>query len=56
MEPDEAEATVADATAALRTHAKALNAARYFEIDDVVDPAETRDLIVATVTRASTVR
>ena len=56
LEPGEAEATVADATAALRTHAKALNAARYFEIDDVVDPAETRDLIVATVTRASTGR
>jgi acetyl-CoA carboxylase carboxyltransferase component len=56
LEPDEAESTVADATAALRSHAKALNAARYFEIDDVVDPAETRDLIVATVTRASTDR
>ncbi len=56
LEPDEAEATVADATAALRTHANALNAARYFEIDDVVDPAETRGLIVATVTRASTGR
>ena len=53
MEPSAAEATVADATAALREHAKALNAARYFEIDDVIDPAETRDLIVATVTRAS---
>ncbi len=53
MEPSQAEATVAEMTAALRTHAKALNAARYFEIDDVVDPAETRGLIVATVSRCS---
>jgi acetyl-CoA carboxylase carboxyltransferase component len=53
MEPAEAEATTAEMTAALRTHAKALNAARYFEIDDVIDPAETRRLIVATVTRAT---
>jgi acetyl-CoA carboxylase carboxyltransferase component len=54
MEPDQAEATVAEATIALRSHAKALNAARYFEIDDVIDPAETRGLIVATVSRAPT--
>lgn len=54
MAPDEREAAVAEHTAALRNHAKALNAARVFEIDDVVDPAETRALIAATVGRAPT--
>jgi hypothetical protein len=36
----------------MRTHAKALNAARVFEIDDVIDPAETRALVAATFRRA----
>ncbi len=49
---DEREATVARHTAELREHAKALNAARVFEIDDVVDPAETRGLVAATLRRA----
>lgn len=49
---DEREATVARHTAELREHAKALNAARVFEIDDVVDPAETRALVAATIRRA----
>jgi acetyl-CoA carboxylase carboxyltransferase component len=34
-------------------HAKALNAATLFELDDVVDPAETRQLIAATLSAAS---
>ena len=52
LAPEQREAAVAAGTEALRTHSKALNAARYFEIDDVIDPAETRGLIAATVARA----
>jgi hypothetical protein len=48
----EREAAVAAHTADLRKHAKALNAARMFEIDDVIDPAETRALVAATFRRA----
>ncbi|QYJ05029.1 hypothetical protein KUV85_04915 [Nocardioides panacisoli] len=48
----EREAAVADHTAGLREHAKALNAARVFEIDDVIDPAETRTVIAATLRAA----
>jgi acetyl-CoA carboxylase carboxyltransferase component len=36
-------------TAAYREHVTAFNAARVFEIDDVIDPAETRSLIAATL-------
>lgn len=43
-------------TDAYREHAKALNAARLFEIDDVVDPAETRALVAATIARAAPAR
>jgi acetyl-CoA carboxylase carboxyltransferase component len=32
---------------------KALNAAALFEIDDVIDPADTRGLIAATLTAAA---
>ena len=32
-----------------RKHAAALNAARVFEIDDVIDPAETRTVVAATL-------
>ena len=39
-------------TAAAERNAKALNAAQLFEIDDVIDPAETRDLIAATLAAA----
>lgn len=49
---DEREATVQRHTAEYRDHAKALNAARMFEIDDVVDPATTRSLVAATFDRA----
>jgi acetyl-CoA carboxylase carboxyltransferase component len=49
----EREAEVARHTAAYRNHAKALNAARVLEIDDVIDPAETRALVAATFRRAS---
>jgi acetyl-CoA carboxylase carboxyltransferase component len=49
---DEREATVARHTAEMRTHASALNAARVFEIDDVIDPAETRTVVAATLRAA----
>jgi len=39
-------------TAAAHEHAKALNAATLFELDDVIDPAETRRLISATLEAA----
>jgi acetyl-CoA carboxylase carboxyltransferase component len=39
-------------TAALHENAKALNAAQLFEVDDVIDPAETRGLISATLNAA----
>ena len=45
----EREDRVRQATAAAEDNAKALNAAALFEIDDVIDPAETRDLIAATL-------
>jgi acetyl-CoA carboxylase carboxyltransferase component len=45
-DPDEREERVRQATAAAQDHAQALNAAMLFEIDDVIDPAETRALVV----------
>ena len=48
----EREAAVAEHTAARRTRANALNAARMFEIDGVIVPSETRDLIARTIDRA----
>ncbi len=53
MPEAEREAAVVEHTAALREHAKALNAARVFEIDDVVDPAETRSVVAATLRAAA---
>jgi methylmalonyl-CoA carboxyltransferase 12S subunit len=50
---DEREQRVRQATAAAQENAKALNAAQIFEIDDVIDPAETRGLIDATLTAAA---
>lgn len=52
--PDEAarEEAVRQATAAAQENAKALNAAQIFEIDDVIDPAETRSLIASTFAAA----
>jgi acetyl-CoA carboxylase carboxyltransferase component len=35
-------------------HAKALNAATLFELDDVIDPAETRELVAHTLAAAPT--
>jgi methylmalonyl-CoA carboxyltransferase large subunit len=50
---DEREERVRRATAAAQENAKALNAAVLFEIDDVIDPADTRGLIAATLAAAS---
>jgi len=49
----EREQRVRDVTAAAQENAKAVNAAQLFEIDDVIDPAETRGLIAATFAAAT---
>jgi len=50
---DEREQRVRQATAAAQENAKALNAAQMFEIDDVIDPAETRRIIAQTLIAAT---
>jgi acetyl-CoA carboxylase carboxyltransferase component len=45
----ERERRLAELVAGLREHFRALNVATYFEIDDVIDPAETRDRIARTL-------
>jgi acetyl-CoA carboxylase carboxyltransferase component len=47
------EERVQELTAAAHERAKALNAATLFELDDVVDPAETRQLIASTLAAAT---
>ena len=56
--PDDAarEQRVREATAAFQERVKALNAAQLFEIDDVIDPADTRALVAATLAAAPTRR
>lgn len=49
---DERERRVRELTAAAQANASALNAASLFELDDVVDPAQTRGLIAATLAAA----
>jgi len=49
----EREARVRALTAAAEENAQALNAAALFEIDDVIDPAETRALIAKTLATAA---
>ena len=51
-DPTEREERVRRLTEAAREHAKALNAATLFEIDDVIDPAETRSLVAKVVAAA----
>jgi acetyl-CoA carboxylase carboxyltransferase component len=48
----ERERRVRELTAAAEDNAKALNAAALFEIDDVIDPAETRALVASTLAAA----
>ena len=55
-DPAEREEHVQELTAAAHEHAKALNAATLFEIDDVIDPAETRRLIASTLAAASSAK
>ena len=54
IEDEEArEQHVRELTAAALENARALNAAQLFELDDVVDPADTRRLIAATLAAAA---
>jgi acetyl-CoA carboxylase carboxyltransferase component len=48
----EREARVRELTAAAEENARAINAATVFEIDDVIDPAENRSILAATLTAA----
>jgi acetyl-CoA carboxylase carboxyltransferase component len=48
----ERERRTRDLTAAAEENAKALNAAALFELDDVIDPAETRSLVASTLAAA----
>lgn len=48
----EGERRVREHTATHREHVRALKAARVFEIDDVIDPAETRQVIASTLAAA----
>ena len=50
----EREERVREYTAAAQENAKAVRAAEVFEIDDVIDPAETRALIASTLEAAGT--
>jgi methylmalonyl-CoA carboxyltransferase 12S subunit len=50
----EREQHVRDLTARMYEHAQALNAAQIFEIDDVIDPADTRATIARTLAAAGT--
>ena len=53
IEDDDArEQRVREVTAAAQENAKAINAAMLFELDDVIDPAETRGLIARTLAAA----
>lgn len=53
---DERESRVQDLTEQAHENAKALNAATLFELDDVIDPAETRGLIARTLAAAGSPR
>ena len=48
----ERETRVRELTEMAQDNAKAINAAQLFELDDVIDPAETRNLIAATLQAA----
>ncbi|KUI44392.1 biotin carboxylase [Mycobacterium sp. IS-1590] len=50
---DEREERVRQATTAAQEKAKALNAAALFEIDDVIDPADTRDVVINALSAAT---
>jgi acetyl-CoA carboxylase carboxyltransferase component len=50
----ERERRVREMTAAAQENAKAINAAQLFELDDVIDPADTRRVIASTLAAAGT--
>jgi acetyl-CoA carboxylase carboxyltransferase component len=50
---DEREQRVRDLTEQAERNARALNSASLFEIDDVIDPAQTRSLIASTLAAAA---
>jgi len=50
---DEREARVEEMVTGAHEHAKALNAATLFELDDVIDPADSRRVIAATFAAAT---
>jgi acetyl-CoA carboxylase carboxyltransferase component len=50
----EREARVRELTDAAYENAAAINAAQFFELDDVIDPAETRAIVAATLVAAGT--
>jgi acetyl-CoA carboxylase carboxyltransferase component len=50
---EEREQRVRDVTALAQENAKAINAAQLFELDDVIDPAETRGLVASTFAAAT---
>ena len=54
-DPAERERRLRELVAAAHLNAKALNAATLFELDDVIDPAETRGVIAATLAAAPSV-
>jgi acetyl-CoA carboxylase carboxyltransferase component len=54
-DPAERERRLRELVAAAHLNAKALNAATLFELDDVIDPAETRGMIAATLSAAASV-
>ncbi|MBN8869121.1 MAG: biotin carboxylase [Solirubrobacterales bacterium] len=49
---EERERRVREMTAMAEQNARAMNAAQLFEVDDVIDPAETRSVIAATLAAA----
>ncbi|ANH38860.1 Methylmalonyl-CoA carboxyltransferase 12S subunit [Nocardioides dokdonensis FR1436] len=49
----EREQQVRELTAYAQAHSTALNVARHFEIDDVIDPAETRQVVAALISAAA---
>jgi acetyl-CoA carboxylase carboxyltransferase component len=51
-DPQEREARVQELTRAAQEHAKGLNAATIFELDDIIDPAQTRDVVAAALAAA----
>ena len=54
VDPSEREALFQDMVERMYQHGKALNTATYFEIDDVIDPADSRRWIATTMLAAPT--